>query len=78
MQLGFLQELQIVVIWLCVQLYFVKIVVVGNYDLFFDEFYIGDCGDNFNVGKVVGKMINWGDIIYFENSEMIVICVNGC
>ncbi|KAK4678689.1 hypothetical protein QC764_309940 [Podospora pseudoanserina] len=76
-QSGSLQELQTAVTWLRAQSHPVKIVVAGNHDLLLDESYTGHRGDNFNAGKAAGKMINWGDIIYLENSEATVTCANG-
>ncbi|KAK0744283.1 Metallo-dependent phosphatase-like protein [Apiosordaria backusii] len=78
-QSGSLQELQGTVTWLRAQPHPVKIVVAGNHDLLLDEFYTGHHANSFDnlTGKAACKMINWGDIIYLENSEATVTCANG-
>lgn len=57
--------------WLCSQLHETKIVVAGKHDLILDANYSQrDTSDN-------GEAVDWGDIIYLQDSETTITCDNG-
>jgi predicted phosphodiesterase len=74
-QSGSLAELQAAVSWLRTQPHPVKIVVAGNHDLLLDA----SCDSRRGAGDAVAqrKAIDWGSIIYLENSEATITCPNG-
>lgn len=70
-QSGSLQELQATVNWLRLQPHPTKIIIAGNHDLLLDA--------NFPQRRMSasGGAIDWGDIIYLQDSETTVTCNNG-
>jgi predicted phosphodiesterase len=74
-QSGSLAELQATVNWLRAQPHPVKIVVAGNHDLLLDA----SCDNRKGAGDATAERaaIDWGDIIYLENTATTVTCANG-
>ncbi|KAF9885375.1 hypothetical protein FE257_012993 [Aspergillus nanangensis] len=68
-QSGSLKELQATVDWLQSQPHSTKIVVAGNHDVYLDQDYHHDSSDK--------RTVQWGDIIYLQNSETTITCSNG-
>lgn len=68
-QSGSLQELQVTVDWLKAQPHPTKIVIAGYHDLFLDT--------NYTQKKNMNEAIDWGDIVYLQDSETTVTCSNG-
>ena len=77
-QSGSLMELQATVNWLCAQPHAIKIVMAGNHDLFLDVNFPG-CRSK--PGKPLSSpntsTVDWGDIIYLQDTETTITCVNG-
>lgn len=75
-QSGSLSELLASVSWLREQPHPIKIVVAGNHDQLLDP-----SRDSNHIGQAAAAAerakIDWGDIIYLENSETTVVCANG-
>ncbi|KAI1324127.1 Metallo-dependent phosphatase [Xylariaceae sp. FL0255] len=70
---GSFQELQATIDWLRQQSHPIKIAIAGNHDVLFDEKKDDKSGD-----AVVGRhQIDWGDIIYLQDSSTTIICPNG-
>jgi hypothetical protein len=73
-QSGSLGELQEALAWLRAQPHPVKIVVAGNHDLLLDA----SCDDGPNRQAAAERnMLDWGDMIYLENTKTTVVCPNG-
>lgn len=75
-QSGSLEELQAALAWLRSQPHPVKVVVAGNHDLLLD------CSlDETNGGPAAQTArrdrLDWGDIIYLQNSDTTITCPNG-
>lgn len=73
-QSGSLSELLATVAWLHEQPHPIKIVVAGNHSQLLDE---SRDGQDTNGAAAQRAMVDWGDIIYLENSETTVVCPNG-
>ncbi|KAJ6103156.1 hypothetical protein N7486_005583 [Penicillium sp. IBT 16267x] len=75
-QSGSLKEMQNALNWLQAQPHPTKIVVAGNHDLLLDP-----CQDPVSskteTAQAERQILDWGDIIYLENSETTVVCANG-
>ena len=71
-QSGSFTELQATIAWLRRQPHPHKIVVVGNHDLLLDP-----SQDRSPDYAATREQLDWGDIIYLENSETVVTCANG-
>jgi predicted phosphodiesterase len=72
-QSGFLKELQASVDWLRAQPHPIKIVIAGNHDLCLDANFQHLTGH----ADTQGEPLDWGDIIYLQNTETTVTCHNG-
>lgn len=72
-QSGSLKELQEQLSWLRSQMHPVKVVVAGNHDLLLDQNQDG------NGGRTASErqQLDWGDIIYLQDSLTTVKCANG-
>lgn len=75
-QSGSFKEMQNALNWIQAQSHPTKIVVAGNHDLLLDP-----CQDPVSTkaetAEAERQMLDWGDIIYLQNSETTVICANG-
>lgn len=75
-QSGSLEELQAALAWLKSQPHPVKIVVAGNHDLLLDvsldETHGGTAAQTARRDR-----LDWGDIIYLQNSDTTITCPNG-
>ncbi|GAB1320296.1 hypothetical protein MFIFM68171_10506 [Madurella fahalii] len=72
-QSGSLKELQAMVDWLRLQPHSIKIVIAGNHDTLLDSSYV-------TAGKASSESkrdLDWGDLIYLENSGTTITCPNG-
>lgn len=81
-QSGSLRELQATVNWLRAQPHAIKIVVAGNHDLFLDANFPGrriETGQtpSFPSTSAGDKTVDWGDIIYLQDTETTITCANG-
>jgi len=75
---GTFEELQSALSWLSAQPHAVKVVIAGNHDLLLDPDQ--DDRDRKGPGQTAADqraMLNWGDIVYLQNSEATVTCPNG-
>ncbi|OKL56300.1 hypothetical protein UA08_08552 [Talaromyces atroroseus] len=71
-QSGSLKELQAAVAWLRVQPHPIKIVIAGNHDLCLDANFQHTAGHTSSA-----EAVDWGDIIYLQNTETTITCQNG-
>ncbi|KAJ5784818.1 uncharacterized protein N7503_010030 [Penicillium pulvis] len=67
-QSGSFQELQAALDWLNTLSHRTKIVIAGNHELLLDS----ACDDSSGLPASERAQLNWGDIIYLENSEVTV------
>ena len=74
---GTFAELQATLSWLQQQSHKTKIVVAGNHDIFLDaklDYRPGNTG--VAEAEAQRQALDWGDIVYLENSEVTVTCEN--
>ena len=71
-QSGSFAELQATIAWLHRQPHPHKIVVAGNHDLLLDP-----SQDRSPDAATKRENLDWGDVIYLENSEAAITCANG-
>lgn len=78
-QSGSLRELETTVNWLRSQPHPTKIVIAGNHDLLLDANFLPGIGQTtLNHPSAAGdEILNWGDIIYLQNTETTITCNNG-
>ena len=76
-QSGTFEELQRAISWISAQPHPFKVVIAGNHDFLLDVNWRGrSC--SYNDDKACTRdMLEWGDIIYLENSESTITCASG-
>lgn len=74
-QSGSFEELQAALAWLQCQAHPTKIVIAGNHDLLLDSSL--DVLDTGGDAAARRGRLDWGDIIYLENSDTFITCPNG-
>ncbi|KAF2149247.1 Metallo-dependent phosphatase [Myriangium duriaei CBS 260.36] len=72
-QSGTAQELRTALAWSRSQSHPIKVVIAGNHDLLLDTSRDGTYGDM----DAERQSLDWGNIIYLQNSETTVTCANG-
>ncbi|CAG7932937.1 unnamed protein product [Penicillium olsonii] len=72
-QSGSFQELQNALAWLRSLPHPIKIAIAGNHELLLDSRY----DDTVGTSASDRPKLDWGDIIYLENEEVAVTCLNG-
>ncbi|KAJ5525838.1 hypothetical protein N7494_012488 [Penicillium frequentans] len=72
-QSGSFQELQAALSWLNALSHPTKIVIAGNHELLLDS----ACENSFGFAASERAQLDWGDIIYLENSEVTITHSNG-
>ncbi|CAG9937413.1 unnamed protein product [Clonostachys rosea f. rosea IK726] len=70
-QSGTFEEVQKTILWIRQQPFEYKVVIAGNHDLILDP-----SRDQDKIAEI-GSQLEWGDIIYLENSSATLTCSNG-
>ncbi|KAJ5630649.1 uncharacterized protein N7484_010749 [Penicillium longicatenatum] len=76
-QSGSFKEMQDALDWLKAQSHPTKIVIAGNHDLLLDRCQDPVSSKTETTAEAERQMLDWGDIIYLEDSETTVFCANG-
>ncbi|KAF5864503.1 hypothetical protein ETB97_007608 [Aspergillus alliaceus] len=77
-QSGSFEELQVTVNWLHAQPHRTKIVIAGNHDLLLDiNFRRIERQTSTHTSTEGYKDLDWGDIVYLQNTETTITCDNG-
>ncbi|CAI6028749.1 unnamed protein product [Clonostachys chloroleuca] len=71
-QSGTFEEVQKTILWISQQLFEYKVVIAGNHDLILDP-----SRDQDKHAEIKRNQLEWGDIIYLENSSATLTCSNG-
>ncbi|KAI1185628.1 Metallo-dependent phosphatase [Nemania serpens] len=72
-QSGSFEELQAAIAWLKQQPHPIKIVLAGNHNLLLDP----SKGDQNGDALAAREQIDWGDVIYLQDSSTTITCPNG-
>ncbi|KAK3939328.1 hypothetical protein QBC46DRAFT_438139 [Diplogelasinospora grovesii] len=74
-QSGSLTEIQRALNWLRAQPHRHKVVIAGNHDLLLDA----ACDHGTTTGRAAADLasLDWGDVVYLQDSETTITCANG-